>query len=348
MSQVSLQLPSRVVLHVTRHVALPSMHGSLCPYISRSLHLPSPRRPLAVSTVPVAVAAGGGASAGEPLTFERLLINGGLPAAFIEAAAAQRARINYGHVVTLALLERNPAVALGAYEMAKRLPSTATVKVLHSKGYKLGGLLCQGSELVVCYKRLRVYLLKSLREDEAARVRIFHDAFAGTPVPHVTPYELVDTPGGKHFMIMPKFATALEPVSYLDPAGVAAIWAHMEEALGCLHAKGFAHADVKPANICVREDGLSFFLIDLGSVAQLGARTSSTLACVPRNIARGRASAELDWWMLAVTLAEKACGADHVLEVGRGHRASTAELRAHLAAHLSAAVWAALEPKLVG
>jgi hypothetical protein len=301
-----------------------------------------------VSGVPVAVAAGGRASANEPLTFERLLINGGLPAAFMEAAAVGRARLKYGQLITLALMERNPAVAVEAYVMAKRLPSTATVKELQIKGYKLSGLLCDGSELVTCYKGQRVHLLKGLREDEAARARIFHDTFAGALVPHVTPYELVDSPGGKHFMIMPKFATALEPVPYLDPEGVAALWAHMEEALECLHAKGFTHADVKPANICLTEDGLSAFLIDLGSVAQVGQPTSSTLAYVPRNIARGRASTELDWWMLAMTLAEKACGPEHVLEVGGVHHASTAEVRTHLATHLSPAVWAALEPKLVG
>jgi hypothetical protein len=293
------------------------------------------------------VAAGGRASADEPLTFERLLIKGQVPAAGIEAAVATRARIRYGHLITLAIMERNPAAAVEAYELAKRLPSTATVQQLRIDGYKINGLLSEGSELVICYKGQRVHLLKGLREDEAARARIFHDTFAGAPVPHVTSYELVDSPGGKLFMIMPKFATALEPLPYLDPDGVAALWAHMEEALQCLHAKGFAHADVKPANICLTEDGRSAFLIDLGSVAQLGQRTSSTPAYVPRNIARGRASIELDWWMLAMTLAEKGCGAEHVLEVGGVHHASTAELRIHLATHLSSAVWAALEPKLV-
>jgi len=75
-----------------------------------------------------------------------------------------------------------------------------------------------------------VHLLKGLREDEAAGARIVHDTFAGAPVPHVTRYELVDTPAGKHFMIMPKFTTSLEPLPYLDPDGVAALWAQMEEA----------------------------------------------------------------------------------------------------------------------
>lgn len=51
--------------------------------------------------------------------------------------------------------------------------------------------------------------------------------------------------------------------------------------------------------------------------------------------------------MLAMTLAEKACGSGQGLEVGGTSHATKNELRTHLASHLSPAVWAALEPKLV-
>jgi len=158
--------------------------------------------------------------------------------------------------------------------------------------------------------------------------------------------ELVTSEGGKHFMIMPKFATALEPLPYISSDGVAMLWEHMHVALDCLHAKGFAHADVKPANICLTENGSSAFLIDLGSVARLGVRTSSTPPYVPRDMRHGHASAALDWWMLAMTLAEKACGPDHGLVVGGAHHATRDELRAHLRAHLASAICAALESKL--
>ena len=50
-------------------------------------------------------------------------------------------------------------------------------------------------------------------------------------MPHVTPFELVESAGGKHLMIMPKFATALEPLPYLSPAGVMKMWAQLQEAL---------------------------------------------------------------------------------------------------------------------
>ena len=272
-----------------------------------------------------------------------------MPAAHVEKAVALRAQVKYGHLVELAILQREPALALEAYELAKRLPSTTTMDALDiERGYKFNGLLYEGSELVVCYKGVQAHLLKGLREDEAARARSVREAFAGGPVPHVTPFELWDTAGGKHFMLMPKFATALEPIPFLDLADVTMVWEHLRQALEALHGKGFAHSDVKPANICFTADGKSTVLIDLGSTARLGERTSSTPAYVPRDVARGRASTALDWWMLATTLAEKACGRAHKLAMGGAREASKAEVRAHLAAHLDPAVWAAMAPKLEG
>ena len=165
-------------------------------------------------------------------------------------------------------------------------------------------------------------------------------------MPHVTPFELVESVSGKHVMIMPKFATALEPLPYLSPAGVGMMWAQLQEALERLHALGFAHMDVKPGNICLSEDSDSFYLIDLGSIAPFGVKTSSTAAYVPVDMKSGYSSAALDWWMLAATLAEKACGPVHALVVGGAHQHSADELRAHLAKHLDPAVWAELQPRL--
>ena len=265
----------------------------------------------------------------------------------IEAPAALRARLKYGHLVTLSIMERRPDLAVEAYELGKRLPSTATVRELQVAGYDVNGLLHEGSELAICFTEdSRVHLLKGLRDDEAARARSFLDALRGGSVPHVTPFKLMVSEGGKNVMIMPKFATALEPLPYLSPTSVEKMWAQLQEALECLHGLGFAHADVKPGNICLSEDANSFYLIDLGSIARFGDSTSSTAAYVPRDMKRGRSSASLDWWMLAATLAEKACGREHALEVGGARHHSTDELRKHLAAHLDPAVWAELQPRL--
>jgi hypothetical protein len=290
---------------------------------------------------------GGGGSSSEPaITFERLLEDGGMRRSTIEASAALRARLKYGHLVALSIMERRPDLAVEAYELGKRLPSTATVRELQVAGYTVNGLLHEGSELAICFKDSRVHLLKGLRDDEAARARGFLAALVGRSVPHVTPFELMVSEGGKNVMIMPKFATTLEPLPYLSPAGVEKMWAQLQEALECLHRLDFAHADVKPGNICLSEDANSFYLIDLGSIARFGDKTSSTVAYVPRDMKRGRSSAALDWWMLAATLAEKACGREHALEVGGARQHSVDELREHLAAHLDPAVWAELQPRL--
>jgi hypothetical protein len=123
--------------------------------------------------------------AGGSLTFEQLLTDSGLER--IHAPVAMRARIRYGHLVTLAIMERKPSLAREAYELAKVLPSTATAEGLRMAGYKLNGMMHEGSELIICYKGEQMHLLKGLHEDEAARARIFHDACAGEAVPHVTP-----------------------------------------------------------------------------------------------------------------------------------------------------------------
>lgn len=73
--------------------------------------------------------------------------------------------------------------------------------------------------------------------------------------------------------------------------------------------------DIKPANICLDGAGEAF-LIDFGSVCAFGAHTSSTPAYVPHYVLSRRSSAALDWWMLAMTLAEKACGPEGGLPVG--------------------------------
>ena len=266
----------------------------------------------------------------------------------IEAGAAKRAHTRYAHLVVCALMERKPYLAIMVYEKAKLLPSTATADSLDARGYLLSKLLTDGSEQVVCFRGERAHILKPLRADEERRVRAFQAAVAhDAPVPHVTPFELVDTESGKHFLLMPKFALSLDTRPYLSEAGVTMVWEHMRTALEGLHAKGFVHADVKPSNICLNELGTQAVLVDLGSVARVGERTPSTPAYVPHGLrAPGdvRASMALDWWMLAMTLAEKACGTKG-LRMGGG--ASMVELRAHLAAYLDAAVWAALEPRLV-
>jgi serine/threonine protein kinase len=162
-------------------------------------------------------------------------------------------------------------------------------------------------------------------------------------------------------VFMPRFLASLERVPSLDPvadaAAVATLWQHISEALSGLHSLGFAHSDVKPANICLDTRGPFCVLIDLDSAAAFGQATASTAAYFPSDVLCGGqgsgrrvhvASARADWWMLAMTLAQKACG-DSGLPVGYRAKVWTeAEVRAHLGRHLPGQVWAALEGKLEG
>ena len=91
--------------------------------------------------------------------------------------------------------------------------------------------------------------------------------------------------------------------------------------------------------------GGAYFLTDLDSASRFGSATQTTTdyLTVDERGVRFIASARTDWWALAMTLAEKACGAAGLLPLGHGARVWTAsEVRVHLEVHLSAGVWAAL------
>ena len=216
-------------------------------------------------------------------------------------------------------------------------------------GLRLNGPLYDGSELTVAYRGTQAFVVKGVRAADTARLAALRDTLAlGAHAPrHVAPFELRTSPAGHTFVVMPRYADTLERMPTLvDEDAVATLWGHMSSALDDFHALGYAHGDVKPANICI--DSGAFFLIDLDSVARFGDATQTTLEYLPfdeRGV-RVRASARADWWALAMTLAEKACGSAGLL-LGHGGRSwSAAEVRSHLAAHLPPDVWAALAPRI--
>ena len=102
---------------------------------------------------------------------------------------------------------------------------------------------------------------------------------------------------------MPKFETTLEPISFIDEKEASQLWGDIRDALDFIHSREFAFMDVKPANICVTEG--RFVLIDLGSIVKFGKRSSSTPSYIPSDFTEKKGSAHCDWWMLAMTLAEK-------------------------------------------
>lgn len=84
----------------------------------------------------------------------------------------------------------------------------------------------------------------------------------------------------------------------IDGATLRRFWEQMKDALHCFHGRGYAHMDVKPANILITANG-DFLLADLGSLTTFGNRSESTKAYVPVDLWDGRAliaSASVDWW----------------------------------------------------
>ena len=147
-------------------------------------------------------------------------------------------------------------------------------------------------------------------------------------------------------MLMPRYGASLEHLPALSSEGAHVLWQSIFGALRGLHALGFAHMDVKPANICVA-GAQGFVLVDLGSVARFGEAIATTAPYVAADFpgAMRRSSALADWWQLAMTLAEKACGG-HCLDVGARAPPAMAALAARLREHLPAALWRELEPLL--
>jgi hypothetical protein len=263
----------------------------------------------------------------------------------------RRMRARFSSQVLLIEQSGNVQLARDVYEEARALPSTSTRGRIVADGYHLGHELFPGGNLMVCYKDCMPYLLKPLSPSEAVRVKTYEAAVSAAGVPQqpgIVPFELrwEDPAKFKCFMLMPLLHACLEPMPALADTHARRFWADISAALSYLHVLGFAHCDVKPANICVHAP-TSFVLVDLGSVARFGEQTQSTPAYVPCDLRRGTSwvaapppcsSAALDWWMLGMVLAEKCCGNAALDIAGAGKSLSRQQLLQHLQAHLQPAL----------
>ena len=252
-----------------------------------------------------------------------------------------RFAVRLGHV----LLANDPELAADLYADAKALPSVATRADFELSGYLLDGPLYEGSNLTIAFKGLSMYVVKALDAPEHSRAVELQAAMQSSgvqPCPHLVSFELTSA-HGRRFMIMPHMATTLAHMPRLEEEGASMLVQHVSTAIRYLHELGFSHADVKPDNVGLQV-AETFVLIDLGSVARFHARTSVTPAYVPCDLAglSGRYVSEpsLDWWMLGMTLAEKACMPDSCMDISStGRSASRSALVAHLEHNLPARVW---------
>eukprot|EP01113_Clastostelium_recurvatum_P030412 TRINITY_DN3692_c0_g1_i1.p1 TRINITY_DN3692_c0_g1~~TRINITY_DN3692_c0_g1_i1.p1 ORF type:complete len:382 (-),score=18.58 TRINITY_DN3692_c0_g1_i1:13-1158(-) len=213
----------------------------------------------------------------------------------------ERARLRYASAFSVALTFHDSRAAIQLYEEVSNLPQTKTIDELSVQGFQLDGHLFNGNDnLVICFKGTVPYLLKSLRSSELNRWRAFSKHNVSNR--YLITIELVEASDRCTHAIMPLHPLTLEHL-ILDQDGALRLWSQMSEALRAIHKVGFAHADMKPSNICITSSG-DFVLIDLGSIVEFGLCPESTAAFIPRGIEM-RAGPRLDFWMLAATIANQ-------------------------------------------
>ena len=268
-------------------------------------------------------------------------------------------RRRYGSLVTQALFEQRSDIARDAYEQTEILPQTETETQLLMVGYSVNGNFSAGNDaFIILHKKFDSYLLKAMTVRESTRARALLQTIAGEGKSaaelityYLTNFELQQI-GNKHFMIMPQYVNTIEILPQLTEESGIQLYSQMADALNYLHnlPGHYNHMDVKPSNICTREDG-RIVLIDLGSVVTLGNKSESTQVYVPQDFQQRPhdnptsnvyvAQKSNDWWMLAMTIAEKV----YELPVGQG--AKRPPLMSELRTILNNEVWADLLAKLV-
>jgi serine/threonine protein kinase len=251
--------------------------------------------------------------------------------------------LRYSSQATFAVEQQDAILAVDVYDKTSKHPDTTTVSALLFDGYTMNGCLFDGSELVICYKDLKVYVLKGLSVDEWKNAEAFEVAFPEKSRPNIVDFTLY-TRDEKHYMIMPKLETTLEPMTSINEKEAMQLWCDISNALDFIHSGEFAYMDVKPANICVNQG--NFVLIDLGSIVKFGKRSSSTPAYIPSDFTETKGSAHCDWWMLAMTLSEKVECEENLIQHEPKKR-TMAELMEFLEDKVEATIYCGLAEKLL-
>ena len=247
----------------------------------------------------------------------------------VNANVVARMQQRYAMEVNNALRTKDNELLRSVYERAVALPYTTTAAELSAAGtgFVLDGVLFSGNEsLNVCFKEGVPHVLKVCNPTEYDRANEWIKAYNGMgPSPHIigleTFYKHRDS-GSKYFIFMRLHPITLEALPEMSTTVLLRFYTQMSAALEYIHEAEFAHMDFKPANILITSDG-DFILADLGSIVRFGEKSESTSAYLPREMcakdgARPIASANVDWWMMAVTVCEKVCG------YGAGHGAESA------------------------
>jgi serine/threonine protein kinase len=229
-------------------------------------------------------------------------------------------------------------------------------------GYIVNGNFNAGNDaFIILHKNFDNYLLKAMTVKENGRAAALLKSIEKEKnllqqlnkpfiMPNLTHFELQHI-HHKYFMIMPQYHNSIEIQMTMTPIAGAELYHQMALALNFLHnlPERYNHMDIKPSNICTREGG-RLVLIDLGSVVPFGLKSESTRVYVPQDFQQRPpenptsnvyvAEASNDWWMLAMTIAEKVYG----LPVGLG--ATPPPLKSKLLEILDNEIWVELVANL--
>jgi serine/threonine protein kinase len=244
-----------------------------------------------------------------------------------------------------ALRMRDPIIAHRTYEDGLALPTTATEQELDNVGYTLNGnLITNNNNLIICFKETTPYIIKILTQKEYDNMTTLFKILKEPNAHIVTITELIKTKHNKLFAIMPILPATLKCLPSLSTPAALRFWEHMKSALQHLHTIHFSHNDIKPSNICLNNNG-EFVIIDLGSARHFGSPIGSTRAYHPKGVDFSLASRHIDWWMLAATFTEKACGWSTQWRGGPSN--PTTEQVLNIIQQQFASVWAELKELLL-
>jgi len=244
------------------------------------------------------------------LSLEALLVKKGILA---ETSIIRLIGKRFSFQGSFAVMQQNAELAADVYESARMLPNTETSRDISVGGLAINGSLFIGNDtLQIAFEETMPRVLKTLRADEFRRAdQLAHEFGANmllrdseSVCDNITKFRLIQS-RGKYFMLMPLFPATLEHLPHVGEVAAEKLISQVSTALKALHQRNLSHMDIKPSNICISNTG-DFVVADLGSVERFGSKSQSTEAYIPCDLPHVRtASADLDWWMLSVTLCEK-------------------------------------------